>query len=527
MTTFRNHWLLIGMGVAMLALPACVEAGGGNSHPNIVVFLADDQRADYLGCAGHPIVKTPNIDALAERGTYFENAFVTSAACMPSRTCILTGQYERKHGVTFGCKAVMTEAAFDRTYPMILKRAGYYVGYIGKNHTPVGRSAKGFGADSGVMEREFDYWYGNHGHARFYPKKHHPIYRGAKSDTQVEIFEEGALNFLSRNPEFAAANQFLNTRPADKPFCLLINFNVPHGAGTESMKLKPTDPPLYRTAYRDQIDEMPLPKTYIAEKDIQTPKIPRNVYNGKYISQYDYVKAIDTLRERQVRTCQTITGIDRLVGHVVAELQRQGLDDNTIILYFSDHGLLHGEHGLGGKVLLYEESIRVPLIIVDPRLPSERRGQRVSQMALSIDLCPTLLALAGVDAPATIQGRSLKPLLYENQPTWRKDFFLENMFMGQNYPRIEGVRSTRWKYIRYFDKSKDQPHFQALTASIRGEEPIYEELYDLANDPNETVNLAQNAEHRATLQQMRHRYRELLLEAKGGDAPPDTYVLQD
>ena len=135
------------------------EDTGSQKAPNVVVILADDQRADYLGCAGHPIVKTPNIDQLAAAGIRFKNAFATTAACTPNRTCILTGQYERKHGVTFGSSSSLSVEAFAETYPMQLRQAGYYVGYVGKNHSPIGLSSKGHGYKSGVMEELFDYWY--------------------------------------------------------------------------------------------------------------------------------------------------------------------------------------------------------------------------------------------------------------------------------------------------------------------------------------------------------------------------------
>jgi arylsulfatase A-like enzyme len=521
---------IVGLAALLITSPGYAQTSKhirSKPLPNVVVILADDQRVDYLGCAGHPIVKTPNIDHLAANGIRFSNAFATTAACTPNRTCILTGQYERKHGITFGSDSSLSEEAFTETYPMQLKKAGYYVGYVGKNHSPIGLSSKGHGYKSGVMDEHFDYWYGNHKHSTFYPKKRHPIYSNARADTQVEIFQEGAMNFLKGNSEFAGAKDFLRTKPNDKPFCLLVNFNVPHGAGTGSMKQLPSDPELYRTTYRDQINEMPQPKSYIAKRDIRTPKIPLDVYNGKYIPGYNYVQTPETLRERQVLTCQTVTGIDQLVGALVAELKRQKVYDNTVIVYTSDHGLQHGEHGLGGKVLLYEESIRVPLIICDPRLPEARRGQVVNALALSLDIAPTILDRANLPIPVEMQGHSLNPMMNGEDHPWRQDFFCENMFMGQNYPRIEGVRGENYKYIRYFDKKKDQHHILSLTASIRGEEAIYEELYDLKNDPQEKQNLADSPAHRDILNKYRERCRTLVVEAKGGSDYPKTHIEND
>jgi arylsulfatase A-like enzyme len=240
-------------------------------------------RLDNWGCMGdHRIVQTPNLDALAEKGTLFSNAFVTSAACSPSQTTIMSGQYERRHGETFGSNSAMTEGAFSQTYPMLLKKGGYFCGYVGKNHSPIGMSGKGFGYKSGRMEEMYDYWYGNHGHMTFYPKNmgSRTIYNNARADTQIEIIQEGADNFFAENSEFSGAKSFLHRRPKNRPFCLQINFNVPHGAGTSSMEQRRTDRQLYRTTYRDQIDQMPEPKHYVAYKDIKTPKIPHHAYNG-------------------------------------------------------------------------------------------------------------------------------------------------------------------------------------------------------------------------------------------------------
>ena len=192
-------------GVNLLCLvvfvAACGEeettvAKGGDepNRPNVIVVLADDMRANYTGFEGHPLVETPNIDMLATQGTFFSNAFATSAVCTPSRTSLLTGLYERRHGVNFNSRSALTEEAFQQTYPMILKDAGYFVGYIGKNHTPVGKNADGvIGYNSGVMDESFDYWYAGHRHLGFYPKdrKQHKIFANAKADTHVEILEEG------------------------------------------------------------------------------------------------------------------------------------------------------------------------------------------------------------------------------------------------------------------------------------------------------------------------------------------------
>ncbi len=489
-------------------------------RPNVVVFLTDDQRARDLERNGHPVLGTPEIDRLAAEGVYFNQAYVTSAACTPSRASIFLGEWERKHGVTFDSQSALTEAAFARSYPMRLRRAGYYTGYIGKNHVEIGKSSKGTGYASGVMERMFDFWYGNHKHTRFYPKNRFPIYRDAEADTQVEILEEGTLRFL-------------DNRPADRPFFVQINYNVPHSGGTKDMERRASDPEIYDTLYRDRKDELSPPPNYVEATAVTEPKIPADVYSGEYISSYDYAKTRPGLIEHKVKEAQTIHGVDRMLGHVRAELERQGVADNTIIVFLSDHGIQHGEYGLRGKVLLYDPSIHIPLIVHDPRMPEDFRSREIDAFALNVDVAPTLLELCGLEIPDSMQGRSLVPLLKGDPVAWREDFFSENMFFNrpnQPYPRMEAVRSKDFKYIRYFDKANDRHHFHSLTATIEGmepfpegEEPIYEELFDLRSDPNEGTNLVGDPEYAETLDAMRERCQELVTELYG-DGPPDTYV---
>jgi arylsulfatase A-like enzyme/lysophospholipase L1-like esterase len=520
----RGVSLLVSLGlILVLGFGSPVKAESGvASRPNVIVLLADDMRVGYTGHEGHPIIDTPNIDRLTAGGTVFSNAFATSAVCTPSRTTLLTGLYERRHGINFNSDSSMTNESWARTYPMLLKDAGYYVGYIGKNHTPVGKNEEGvIGYDSGVMDRSFDYWYAGHKHLGFYPKdkKQHKIFANASADTQVEIMEEGMENFFTPDKAFQEGYDFLDSRPGNKPFALLLNFNVPHGSSTGTMELRDSDLALYRTAYRDKIDEIELPSTYIAEEDIVAPKIPESVYNGEYISTYDYVKNPEDMKEREIRTIQTISGIDKLLGKLLGKLDEQGIAKNTIIVFTSDHGLLHGEHGLGGKVLLYEPSVRVPLIMYDPRSVESPVVPSSEALVALVDIAPTLLELTGVPVPKGTQGKSLQPLMQDADAKWRKILFLENNMTIQNYPRIEGVRTQRWKYVRYFDKAKDQKYEDMLVASINGEQPVYEELFSLKDDPTESRNLVADPKYRKILERLRKKKRSSRQEASRHGSP--------
>ncbi|EMI17732.1 secreted protein containing Sulfatase domain protein, partial [Rhodopirellula maiorica SM1] len=238
------------------------------ARPNLIFILTDDQRYDTLGCTGNTFHQTPNLDRLAADGTLFANATVTSAICTPSRACYFLGQYERKHGVNFNSGTSMKKEAWETSYPMRLRQAGYYTGYVGKNHVPIGQ----FGYESGVIEEGFDFWYAGHKHLTFYPKGLHEIFRHAKADTQIEIVDEGAQSFLDSQTDYIAGSAaFLKRRPEGKPFCLSIALNLPHDAGTETMEMRANDPELYRTRYRDRIEQVAIPSTYQAKDQITNP----------------------------------------------------------------------------------------------------------------------------------------------------------------------------------------------------------------------------------------------------------------
>lgn len=543
--SLRLLLVLVSAGLGSSAFTAQSLAAPAAKRPNIIFILTDDQRWGSLGLTGNTVVKTPNIDQLAADGTYFPNGTVNSAICTPSRVCYFLGQYERKHGVNFNSGTAISLEAWSTSYPVLLRQAGYFTGYVGKNHVPLG--AQGYRGSE--LQKSFDFWYAGHGHLSFYPKRRHPIFKDAKADTQVEVIAEGAMSFLKRDGSFVAGAQaFLRQRPADKPFCLTIAFNVPHAGGTSTMELLPSDPELYRTTYRDQLDTHPIPRTYVAKADIKTPKLPPDLLFTQYRqNSYDYVDTEAALRERQIREYQTITGIDRLVGAVRAQLGRLGLADNTVILFASDHGITHGEFGLGGKALNYDSCLRVPMIAMDPRVPARARGQRSPALVQSIDFAPTMLDFAGVSVPRTMQGESFRPAVEGRPFTGRSHAFADNLWSTAfGNPRCETARTAEWKYTRYF--ANDRSIFTGaagraeggnvsdelaavyrnwLSASVRGEPPVYEELYHLSVDPDEITNLAQDPQHAAILQALRAHCQRLVTAARGGvDTPPATVRLR-
>jgi len=505
------------------------------NKPNFIYILGDDHRADNLGCAGHPVIKTPNIDAMAEHGVLFNNAFCTSPVCTPSRASHLLSQWERRHGVNFNSRSAVSENAWRNSLPCVLRENGYFTGWVGKNHVPVGQG----GYESGTFEKSFDYFYGNHSHSYFYVKEHplNNIYSNSDYDTQVEVFEQGAMNFLQPDKKFLdSCISPLPERDVAKPFCLCVTFNLPHDCATLEMRLRPEDDELYKTAYRDRFMDFPLTATYRNSWTQPPPKIPEEVYNRVQIPCYDYVRTPETMREHMVRIAQVVTAIDGMIGRLRVKLDELGFADNTVIIFSTDHGLLHGEYGMGGKNLLYEPAIRIPMVIYDPTLPQESRGRKIEKMVCVEDIAPTVLELAEIERPATYQGSSLLPLMKSGDCAgWRDSLFFEVNMDIQNYPRSDGIRTEHYKYIRYFKRQEDpaqknllfkgtlDDYKYCLNSTIYfGEQSVYEELYDLINDPFETVNLADAPGYSEIKNQLGSHLIELGQKIKGGTQPPET-----
>ena len=511
---------LVGWVLWAALVPAGADGRTADRPPNILFLLTDDQRADTLGSMGHPIIRTPNLDRLADTGVLFTRAFVTDPTCKPSRAAYFTGQYERVHRVGFSSRHAMTEQQWAATYPALLRRAGYYTGFIGK-----------FGIETyvfrGEAKKKFDYWRAHDGWARFWPKPRPncSAYRNAKADIITPIMAECVEDFLA-------------ARDRTKPFCLSVSFSAPHGSISTSMdspdgkmrreawmtrpaNLLPQlqNHPIYGALYRDR--EIRLPDSFPDPPGRHIPLAVHDPAKGRSSTYcYDFEPA--RCREHHVRYYQLVRGLDTAVGRIVEALRAAGVADNTVILYSSDHGLLLGEYGMGGKGLCYDLTTRVPLVVFDPRLPQRCRGRKVEELVLSIDLAPTILSLAGVGAPAGMQGRDLTPLLKGKSPAWRDAVFLENLYLGRDGPFIEAVRTADWKYARFF-----KPGAHGLPKGLyehvpdfRGRKPDYEQLFDLKHDPGETSNLAADLQHRDILDQLRRHCDQLAHQASASSSPP-------
>ena len=454
---------LLLAALALLLIPALAASAADAKQPNILFFLVDDQRNDTLGCAGHPIIKTPNVDRLAREGVRFENAFVTTSICAASRATIFTGLYERTHGYTFG-KPPIRQGDVQNSYPVQLRAAGYRTGFIGKFGVRLEGGRKS-------IDAMFDY-FNTPGGPRYIKQKDGTLRHSS------EVMGDRAI-------------EFFDAQPKDKPFCLSISFHAVHAVDGNKSPGRGHYP--WPKAVEGMYRDVKIPAPRLGDPAIfkSQPEFLRNSMNrDRYFWRWDTPEKYDTNMRAYFRM---LSGVDGVIGRVLAGLKKAGLADNTVVVYTGDNGYYMGDRGFAGKWSHYEQSLRVPLIVYDPRAAKAQRGKLDTHMALNVDLPATFLDLAGVKVPAAYQGRSLTGLLKGESPkNWRKDFFCEHLMNNAKIPKYEGVRGSRYVYARYFEQK-----------------PVYEFLHDLKEDPDQLKNLAGDKAYRAALKQMRARCDEL------------------
>jgi arylsulfatase A-like enzyme len=433
------------------------------TRPNIVLFYTDDQTYDAMGHM-EPYFHTPHTDRLAERGISFTNSFVTTAVCAVSRANILTGQHMKRHGIDNFDKPLSREQMRE-SFPGVLRDAGYRTAFLGKYAIGHPRSAP---RELCLPEDQFDLWYG-------FPQ-----------DLSYSQEVDGKVRYVTTVMEEKAIS-FMGDKSRDEPFLLYMSLPEPHGQGGPGAPWNYQDPEF---EVEPPSGPYPRPKTMTRESFESRPLAIQNSRNGPM------KRNAELQRKMDIRRAYIARG-DLAVGRIMAALEELGLDDNTVVIFTSDHGSMFGAHGLVGKWNMYEESIRTPLIIIDPRMENAGPGRR-DQMVLSIDLAPTILAMAGAPVPEGMQGIDLGPILMNPDEPGRKDWYYEHdvgtASTGRPLARCEGVRTERWKYIFYKDTEE-------------------EELFDLENDSYEEHNLVEAEEHQSILAHLRERlehYREAL-----------------
>ncbi len=466
--------LLAAAGLAALPAPRAAEAAAP-TRPNIVFLFSDDQTIGAAGCYGNKDIITPHLDQLARDGVRFANHYNTTSICMASRASVMTGLYEYRHGCNFS-HGDLERRFMDRSYPVLLRKAGYHTGFAGKIGFVLEKK------DFESLAPLFDEWAGGPGQT---------YYETAKN--------EGIAKYADRYPHSSRAygawarDFFKSAKASGKPFCLSVSFKAPH---------KPTTP--------DPIDaRLYAGRTF-------TPPPNYGAENGGHLSPQSRTSRAATTFERgdwkdydkrAAKYYACITGVDAALGMIREGLESEGLADNTVIIFTSDNGYNCGAHGFSDKVLPYEEGSKSPLVVYDPRPGKQRAGAVCEAVTGNVDMAATILDLAGEPAPEGIDGRSLLPLLANPEGDVRDALPLFN-FWGISSAQSMGVVTRDWKYIYWYYGGD-------------GLKPA-EELFHVGRDRFEMSELAADPGHAGQLDSMRRHYdaelaaiRERVVEGHG------------
>lgn len=433
-------------------------------RPNIIFILIDDLRWDELSIAGHPFVKTPNIDRIGREGAVFRNAFMTTPLCSPSRASFLTGQYAHTHGIQDN---VNRSAASHKliTFPLLLQQSGYATAFIGKWH---------MGNDD--SERPgFDRWVSFKGQGSYLDPEINEDGKDVKPKGYITDLLNGyAVEFIKRQH--------------NKPFLVYLAHKAIHP------EVKQQDDGSVNLAEAEKFIPAERHRNLFSGTKIQRRPNAMQPPAGKpaLLRQMGDLPSLGantaTPDEAILGRLRSLMAIEEGVGEILNTLRETGQLDNTVIVFTSDNGYFYGEHGLSvERRLAYEESIRMPLLIRYPK--TVKAGTVRDEFALNIDVAPTLLELSGASVPAAMEGRSLVPLLKGVKSEWRRSFLIE-YYSDTVFPRIrqmgyKAVRTERWKYIHYVE--------------LEG----MDELYDLQADPFEMRNIIKDPTAANTLSELK------------------------
>jgi len=458
--------------------------------PNLLVILIDDLRYDEFGAGGHPYMKTPHIDRLANEGGMFERVFHTTSICSPNRASIMTGQYASRHGIIDNvARGAMSHRLPN--YHLELQRLGYRTAHIGKWHM----------GNDGMPRPGYDYWVSYDGHGRIVdPRLNHDGRYVQHKGHITDIMNGLALGFLGK-------------QQPNKPWSLFFAHKAVHPDAEQAADgtvafgklggyiVAERHKHLYKGAMFPKTPNMLPPHEVVKQK----PAWKETFHLRAKKQSRQLLAAIHAGTQEEIRLrARMMAAVDEGVGGILATLGHKGMLDDTFIVFLGDNGYFFGEHGLGPeRRFAYEEGIRSPFLV---RYPARvKPGTRVSGLMICQDIAPTLIELAGGKPGPQIQGRSFLPLLGGKKPAlWRKAVLAE-YWAEQAYPWLIGmtykaIRTDRYKFIHWVNKGR------------AGE---LDELYDLEQDPYELKNLISSRAHTAIRAKLHRELRVLVAEATG------------
>lgn len=454
---------------------ACASCLGANvakveKKPNIVFILVDDFRYDAMGYCGNKIVNTPSIDNLATQGTFFRNAFSSTPISSASRASILTGLHERTHRYSFQTGPI-DDKFLENAYPLKLKEAGYHTALFGK-----------LGVNCTDAESLFDEIEDYDRNNAIKEDGYH--YKTLNNDT-VHLTRYTGQKGLD----------YIEKQDGNNPFFLALCFSAPHAHDSAKQQY------FWDDDQDDLYNDVTVPDPIMSE-DKYFERLPEAVKNG--FSRLRWTWRFDTPEKFQYMMkgyYRMIAGVDQEIAKVRKMLEKKGLADNTVIVFMGDNGYFLGERQIADKWMMYDLSVRIPLIIYDPRID---KHSEVEQQVINVDIPSTFLDIAGGEIPSQWQGKSLKGLLKNKNYKMKRDTILiEHLWEMPNIPSCEGVRTDEWKYFRYVNDER------------------IEELYNLKNDPNEEFDLSKDKKYVKVLANLRNKTDELAhkFSANGWIAP--------
>ena len=483
----RPSWRIRPLALLFALCSAFVSASAfaTNDRPNILFLFSDDHACRAISAYDKSLIRTPNIDRIANEGVRFDRCYVTNSICGPSRACILTGQYSHKNGYYKNDQEFNSDLV---TFPKLLQSSGYQTSLIGKWH--LGRKSMPVGFDHWMILDHQGYYY--------QPKTIDPSGKKQRFGYVTDVITDDALNWLE------------HSRVDNKPFLLMVQFKAPH---------RPWDPgPNYLNEFADK--EFPEPTTLFddfatrsaAARDAQMrikddlsidgpdlkawdhdrPNGARDWFYNKLSveQQRNWLAAYERKNQKAYQATLTgkslvkwkyqrllqdylacVSGMDAGIGRILDYLEAAELSENTIVVYSSDQGFFLGEHGWFDKRFMYEPSLRTPLVIRWPKVSKAKSV--VEQIVSNVDFAPTFLDVAGIDPPDEMQGASLVPFLRAKVPqAWRRSFYYhyyEGVAGGHGVAAHEGVTTGTEKLIHFYTSDEW-------------------ELYDLNSDPHEVQN---------------------------------------
>ena len=436
------------------------------NRPNILFIMSDDHAAHAMSCYGSKINKTPNLDKIAENGMRFDNCFCTNSICTPSRANILTGQYSHMNGVK-----TLADGFDGRKSHVakILKNSGYQTSIVGKWHLGHGGNYDPTG---------FDYWNIFYDQGEY----HNPEMIEMGKNKQYDGYATDLVTDLSL--------EWLEERDKDKPFFLMCHHKAPH------RNWEPDD----KHAHMYADIEIPEPITFqddYSTRSRAAKEAAMRIENDLHF--YDLkVEPPANLNEKELKSwkyqrfikdyLRCVASIDDNVGKLIDYLQKEGIEDNTIVIYTSDQGFFLGDHGWYDKRFMYEESLRMPFLVQYPK--KIRKNSVQKNMALNVDFAPTFLEYANLEVPVEMQGNSLMPLFEEEVPVgWQTSMYYrywEHLSEPHRVGAHFGLRTDRYKLIHYYGEALGSSG--AINVS---KEPEWE-LFDLEVDPGELNNIYNN-----------------------------------